>query len=163
MALGFYSSRAGPSFPWSRSPFLVGIPRAYFAGSFPYRICSYVYPKRGEQVIHSLFERGHQEIPTWYRQHILTLSPCVPSASGAFSLNPVGFACFFSPTMPSFRILILPSAMMNPRPTAPFLPSLYPFINLSLSVAPYSILPSVTFYADGLWSVSVGCLRIPSI
>ena len=27
----------------------------------------------------------------------------------------------------------------------PFLPSLYPIINLSLSVAPYSILPSVIF------------------
>ena len=117
------------SFPYRNPSFW-----AYFAGSFPYRICSQVYPKRGEQVIHSLFERGRQEIPTWRRQHILTLSPCVPSASGAFSLNPVGFACFFSPTMPSFRIPILPSAMMNPRPTAPFLPSLYPFINLSLSV-----------------------------
>ena len=126
----FLQQQGWTLFPWSRSPFLIGIPLwAYFAGSFPYRSCSQVYPKRGEQVIHLLFERGHQEIPTWCRQHILTLSPFVLSASGAFSLYAIGFACSFSPTMPSFRILILPSAMMNLRLTAPFLPSLYPFIN----------------------------------
>ena len=131
MALGFYSSRAGPSFPWSRSPFLIGILLwAYFAGSFPYRICSQVYPKRGEQVIPSLFGREHQEIPTWHRQHILMLSPCVPSASGTFSLSAVGLTCFFSPTTPSFRTLMLPSAIMNPYLTAPF-------HSVSLSFCPY--------------------------
>ena len=78
-------------------------------------------------------KRGHQEIPAWRRQHILMPSPCAPSASGAFSLYAVGFPCTFNSTTPTFRIPLLPSAMMKPRLTAHYIPSL-PSYELSLSV-----------------------------
>ena len=65
-----------------------------------------------------------------------------PSASGASSLYAVGFACTFSSTMPSFRVLILPSAMMNLRLTAHYLPSLYLLI-LSLLVIDFLFFPPI--------------------
>ena len=93
MALGFYSSKAGPSFPWSRSPFLIGILLwAYLAGSFPYRICFQVYPKRGEQVIHSLFGMIIKKplpgiVSTSYRCRHVCRQLLGPSASAPSALH----------------------------------------------------------------------------
>ena len=131
----FLQQQGWTLFPWSRSPFLIGIPLwAYLAGSFPYRSCSQVYPKRGEQVIHLFIQTWLSRNPCLAPSAYLMPSPYVPSASGASSLYAVGFACTFSSTMPSFRVLILPSAMMNLRLTAHYLPSLYSFTNFVLII-----------------------------
>ena len=99
---------------------------AYFAGSFPYKSRSQVYPKRGEQVIH-LF------IQTWLSRN-LCLAPSaylmpslyMPSASGSPSI--------FIPSVSEylqFYYSIVPCSTSHPtvshytsRLTAHYLPSL---------------------------------------
>ena len=102
----FLQQQGWTHFPWSRSLFLIGIPFwAYFAGSFPYRSCSQVYPKRGKQVIHLFIQTWLSKNPCLAPSTYLMPSPYVPSTSGAFSLYAVGFKYTFSSTMPSFRVL----------------------------------------------------------
>ena len=102
----FLQQQGWTLFPWSRSLFLIGIPFwAYFAGSFPYRSCSQVYPKRREQVIHLFIQTWLSRNPCLVPSAYLMPSPYVPSASGDFSLYAVGFKYTFSSTMPSFRVL----------------------------------------------------------
>ena len=83
----FLQQQGWPLFPWSRSLFLIGIPFwAYFAGSFPYRSCSQVYPKRREQVIHLFIQTWLSRNPCLAPSAYLMPSPYMPSASGAPSV-----------------------------------------------------------------------------
>ena len=123
-------------FPWSRSLFFIGIPFwAYFAGSFPYRSCSQVYPKRGEQVIH-LF------IQTWLSRNLclvpsayLMPSLYMPSASGSPSISIPSVSEYLQ-----FYYSIVLCSTSHPtvshyksRLTAHYLPSLYYLSLITLS------------------------------
>ena len=152
----FLQQQGWTLFSWSRSLFLIGIPfRAYFAGSFPYRSCSQVYPKRGEQVIHLFIQTWLSRNPCLASSAYLMPSPYMPSASGGLQS-----LCRRLQIYLQFHYAVVPGSSSHTtvshdksRLTAHYLPSLYSLLILSLSVAPYSIFPSVTFYADGLWSV----------
>ena len=152
----FLQQQGWTLFPWSRSLFLIGIPfRAYFAGSFPYRSCSQVYLKRGEQVIHLFIQMWLSRNPCLAPSAYLMPSPYIPSASGGLQS-----LCRRLRIYLQFHYAVVPGSFSHTtvshdksRLTAHYLPSLYSLLILSLSVAPYSIFPSVTFYADGLWSV----------
>ena len=151
----FLQQQGWTLFPWSRSLFLIGIPFwAYFAGSFPYRSCSQVYPKRREQVIHLFIQTWLSRNPCLVPSAYLMPSPYMPLASGSPSISILSVSEYLQ-----FYYFVVPGSSSHPtashdksRLTAHYLPSLYSLLILSLSVAPYSIFPSVTFYADGLWS-----------
>ena len=81
--------------------------------------------------------------------------PYMPSALGSPSVSIPSVSEYLQ-----FCYSVVPVSTSHPTVshdkswlTAHYLPSLYSLsLILSLSVAPYSIFPSVTFYADGLWS-----------
>ena len=134
----FLQQQGWTLFPWSRSLFLIGIPFwAYFVGSFPYRSCSQVYPKRGEQVIHLFIQTWLSRNPCLVPSAYLMPSPYMPSASGGPSVSmPSASKCL------QFYYSVVPGSSSHPtvshdksRLTAHYLPSLYSLLILSLSTS----------------------------